>query len=362
MIIPTLERGGAEKQLFMLARGLDRARFSPLVVALTRGGPYEDDLRDAGVPCAVIGKNRRFSVSALLRLRRLLARERPDVVHTWMFAANAVGRVAARLAGRPRVVIGERCVDKWKGRGRLALDRALVRWTDAVAANSGSVADWLARVGVPRDMVRVIPNAFDPAGCPARPLDELGGFGDAPRVTSMGRLWPQKRFDVVLRAMRGIVDAFPAATLTIAGEGPLRAELEALAGRLGLGGAAKMPGRVADAPALLRGSDLFLFASDWEGMPNAVMEAMYVGVPVVAAAAPGVVDLVKDGVNGVLAPLGDGAAMAAAAVALLRDTERMQSLAQRARRDIVEGYSVAAMVQAYEGLYERVAAGREGAR
>jgi len=116
-----------------------------------------------------------------------------------------------------------------------------------------------------------------------------------------------------------------------------------------------MPGEVADVPALLAESDLLLLSSDYEGMPNCVMEAMYARVPVVATDAPGTVDLVQDGVTGVLVPRGDPEALAAAAVALLRQPARMRALAESARRVVLERHSPRRMVERYEALFERLA-------
>ena len=121
LIIATLERGGAEKQLSLLATHLDRTRFEPRVFALTRGGPWREVIEEHGIQCDVIGKARGVSPRALMRLAWRLRRWRPDVVHTWMFTSNAYGRVAARLAGVRRVISEERCVDVWKGRVRLAV-------------------------------------------------------------------------------------------------------------------------------------------------------------------------------------------------------------------------------------------------
>lgn len=355
MIIATLERGGAEKQLVMLVAHLDRTRFEPSVVALTRGGPYERLLKDHGIPCDVVGKKAPLSPVALMRLVSLLRRRKPDVVHTWMFTSNAYGRVAARLAGVRRIIAGERGVDLWKGPIRLALDRILAPITDCVVANSKSVFDWLCSKGIPRSLIETIPNALDPADYPAKSMDSVGGVGLAPRLIAVGHLRPDKRYDVVLRAMGLILRDFPRAQLTIAGKGALRPRLEALASDLGVVGNVSMPGFVEGVPRLLFESDLFLTASAYEGLPNAVMEAMYAGVPVVATDAPGTVDLVRHAVTGVLVPGGDHEALAQAAVSLLRDSERMQGLAERARRTIVENYSVERMVSAYEQLYSRMA-------
>jgi len=355
MVIATLERGGAEKQLVLLATHLDRARFSPTVVALTRGGPFEDALREHRVPCEVIGKRRGVSPLALVRLRRLLRSLRPDVVHTWMFTADAYGRVAAKMAGVRRIVSSELCVDQWKGPVKRAIDRLLAHVTDCVVPNSDSVAAWLQSVGLPERIILTIPSAFDPAGYPMKPLEQPAALSLAPRLIGVGRLYPQKRYDVLVRAMAEIVREVPQAQLTILGEGPCRRQLEPLVASLGLTGRVEMPGEVANVPRRMAESDLLLMSSDYEGMPNAVLEAMYVGLPVVATAAPGTRDIVRDGETGVLVPLGDHEALARAALSVIRDPQRGHALAVRARREVLQQYTVERMVSAYEALYERLA-------
>jgi len=357
LIIATLERGGAEKQLYLLATHLDRKRFEPLVIALTRGGPYQRALQDRGVECEVIGKSRSISPGALLGLVRALRRRRPDVVHTWMFTANAYGRAAARIARVRGLIAEEQCVDLWKGPVRLGVDRVLARMGGRVVANSASVAEWLCSVGIPGALIETIPAAFDPAGYPLKAPARAAAPVQAPRLCAVGRLYPQKRYDVLLKAMAHVVRACPQASLTIAGEGPCRPQLEQLVVRLGLAGSVRLRGEFSAIGELLLGSDLFLMASDYEGLPNAVLEAMYVGVPVVATAAPGTVDLVQDGVTGVLVPRGEGEALGEAAAALLGDPERRRALVERARHHVLAVHSVEQMVRAHERLYELCAAG-----
>jgi hypothetical protein len=115
-IIPTLVRGGAEKQLALLAAGLPRDQFDVHVAVLTHSGPLEETLSAAGVPVTVIGKRWKVDPLAYWRLKALIRRLKPDIVHTWLFAANSYGRQAAIAAGVKHIVAGERCVDPWKSR------------------------------------------------------------------------------------------------------------------------------------------------------------------------------------------------------------------------------------------------------
>ncbi|MGZ0166573.1 MAG: glycosyltransferase, partial [Planctomycetales bacterium] len=114
LLIPTLDRSGAEKQLTHLAIGLPRDEFDVEVVALTRGGPYEEQLKAAGIPLTIIGKRWKFDPFALRRLGKLIADKQPDILHTWLFAANAYGRMAVGSNPVSKVVVSERCVDSWK--------------------------------------------------------------------------------------------------------------------------------------------------------------------------------------------------------------------------------------------------------
>src|SRR5262245_27857652 len=150
-IIPTLVRGGAEKQLTLLAAGLPRDQFDVHVAVLTHSGPLEATLHHAGVPVTLIGKHWKFDPLSYWRLRKLMKTLRPDIVHTWLFAANAYGRQAAYSAGVPHIVAGERCVDPWKSAWQLAIDRALARCTERIVTNSTGVKDFYAGRGLPAE-------------------------------------------------------------------------------------------------------------------------------------------------------------------------------------------------------------------
>jgi len=134
-IIPTLDRSGAEKQMTLLVRGLPCEEFEVHVAVLTRGGPMLAELESAAVPVTILGKRWKFDPHAFWRLFRLVRGLKPDLIHTWLFAANTYGRAAGVLAGVKCLVAGERCVDPWKT-WELWFDRCLARHTARIAANS----------------------------------------------------------------------------------------------------------------------------------------------------------------------------------------------------------------------------------
>ena len=160
MIIPTLVQGGAEKQMSLLAAGLPRDQFDVSVCVLTHSGPWEAFLKEQGIAVEVIGKRFKADPIAFGKLVRYLRKTKPDLVHTWIFAANCYGRAAARLARIPHIVAGERCVDLWKSEGHFWLDRKLESSTDAIVTNSNGVVDFYVDHGLSREKFRVIPNGI----------------------------------------------------------------------------------------------------------------------------------------------------------------------------------------------------------
>lgn len=358
-LIPTLDRSGAEKQMAMLARGLPRDRFQVEVAALTRSGPLEAELSDAGIPVTIIGKPLKVDPFALTRLVRLLKKGSFDVIQTWIFAANAYGRVAARLANVSVVVVAEMAVDLWKGRGERAVDRRLTTWCDRLVGNSRAVVEFYRGVGVPEDRLAMIysgvtdeePPAIDPAAVRA----EFGFPAPTPLVLFAGRLAEQKRVDDLLKALDLVQHVQPDVRALIAGEGPLRGRLEETARAYRLDDRVRFLGHREDVPRLLAAADMLVLPSSYEGLPNVVLEAMRFRKPVVATAAPGTTEVVVDGETGVLVPIGDQVRMARAIRDLVRDPTTARRLGAAGRARVEAHFTAAAMIEQFAELYERLA-------
>ena len=289
-IIPTLDRAGAEKQMTLLARQLPRREFEVQVCALTRGGPLLTDLHQAGIPTTVIGKRWKLDPQAYWHLKRLVARFRPDLIHTWLFAANSYGRAAGIACGVKCLVAGERCVDPWKGWTELSIDRYLARRTDRIAANSTAVRDFYVRHGLPAEKFTVIPNGVPPAE-PSRSsrqilLAELGLPEDARLIGAVGRLWPQKRLKDAIWAADLLKVIRNDVHLLIAGDGPHRDRLRRFRDQVEIRDKVHFLGHRDDVPRLMPHFDVLWSTSGYEGQSNAILEAMAAGVPVVATDIP----------------------------------------------------------------------------
>lgn len=361
-VIGELGTGGAEYQLHELVRGLDRTRFAPTVLALSRGGYWAGRLRALDVPVMELPSRRSMELARLRALRRALRAVAPHVLHTVLWSGNAYGRLAAIGLGIPVVIAAERNVIH-RPRWQRTLERALDLVTDRYLVNSAAIVEQLARHGgLPRAKMAVVHNGIDLAGVPAFDLDRRRarvalGFDPARRlVAQVGRLEPQKDYPTFLDAAARVAAAVADVDFLVVGDGALRATLEAEAGRLGLGTRVRFTGVRHDVPALLAAVDVLVLASLHEGLPNVVIEAMAVGAVTLATDVGGSRELVVPDETGVLVPVRRPDVLAGATIALLADAERARRLAVAARRRIEECFTVEAMVRRTTALYEEALA------
>jgi glycosyltransferase involved in cell wall biosynthesis len=355
LLIDTLRPAGAEKQLVTVATGLDRRRFEPHVLCLTATGAYEAALREAGVRVTLIGKRHKVAGLALWRLRALLRRERPRILHTWMFTCNLYGRLAAR--GLPIATLAsEVAADVTKSAARLAIDRLLAPATHAFYVNSSVVARFYhQRCGIPLEKLVVIPNGVRVAEMDRVPRAALGVREDAFVVCCAGRLSPEKGFDRVIEALGTPSLRGRNVELVVAGEGPSRQPLEALAAARGLADRVHLLGHRDDLPGVLKAADAFVLASWHEGMPNVLMEAMALGVPCVTTLVGGVEELVVDGESGLVVGPSAPGPIAAALERLMDAPGLARRLGAAARERMACSFSIEANVRRFEALYAALA-------
>ncbi|MEZ6135671.1 MAG: glycosyltransferase [Pirellulaceae bacterium] len=353
-IIPTLVEGGAEKQMALLATHLDREQFESHVIVLTHSGPLEESLRSAGVHVHLIGKCGKVDPRAHWRLKRTIRRI-ANVVHTWLFAANSYGRYAAHRCGVPVIIAGERCVDPWKSRWHFMVDRYLQKFTTRIATNTGAITQFYSQHGLDSAKFAVIPNAVLPSQEAALSKEELfERLRIPPRgrvVGAIGRLWPQKGYRDLVWASELLRVAYEDVWTIVVGDGPELQRLQQLRDKYHAHEALRFVGHRSDAKQLLSAFDTLWNGSLYEGQSNTILEAMSLGVPVVASDIPGNRDLVINDETGYLFPLGDTGMLTKTTNNLLRDPERMQRLGAAARHRVVENFSLQGMISAYERLY-----------
>jgi glycosyltransferase involved in cell wall biosynthesis len=352
-LITELNTGGAQKALARLLSHLDRQRFVASVACLYNGDEVvAREIRSMGIPVTDLCMSAKYRWDAFWRLYHLLRRERPTILHTWMFHTNIPGRVLGRLTGVPIVINSERTMgqeDDW----RYALNRFTHPLADRITCVSQQVADFVVqRVGLPPEKTVVIPNGVQLEKFHDLPTTEEARSAlhlpcDEPLIGTVTRLDQVKRVDVLLKACARMERAHT----VIVGDGPERARLEAVAHRLGLAARVHFVGQQLDVRPWLAALDVFVLSSDWEGMSNALLEAMAARLPVVATAVGGTPEVVVDGITGLLVPPSDPAVLAKATSRLLSDLDLRSAMRQAGRARVERHFSIAETVRCTEDLY-----------
>ena len=287
-------------------------------------------------------------------LRRWLATHEVDLAYVSMLKHDAfVALGEGRRLGFPVVLrpegagaTGDLAWQSWGRFGRVIAARC--KLADAVVSIAPAITDELTRAGYDRSRIHPLPNGVP---VPEPPWQRRAGWRDEPRAVFVGRLAPEKGLDVLIDAWPHVVAAFPKARLTLIGEGPERPSLEARAARLGLGGAIELPGATDDPTGRLRAADLFVLPSREEGMSIALLEAMALGLPLVATSIPGNRRLVHDFKNGRLVPPGDPAALARTVIDQWSGFDRAFHMSRAARRRVQDEFSIQAVARRHLELF-----------
>jgi glycosyltransferase involved in cell wall biosynthesis len=348
--------GGVAAHVLGLVGALPRDRFE-LHVACPRESLVWRRLEgDAGVRLHAIGAHREAAPGDVRSFAALLPLVRgADVVHAHSSKAGFLARLAAAATRRRRsCLFTPHGWSFWAAEGAearfyVALERRAARWCRAIVTLSASERDAGLRAGVGRpEQYRVIPNGVALDDHAAEPEPVPG------RLLVVGRFAAPKRPDLVLRAFGDVVASFPEAELHFVGDGPGRAEAVDLSNELGLGGRVRFLGVREDVPELLRKASGLVLASEYEGCPLVVLEAMAAGVPVVATAVGGMSELVEDGRSGILSRPGDDADLAAALRRLLASPAEARAMGEAARGDAERRFSHDRMVSDLVALYDEI--------
>jgi glycosyltransferase involved in cell wall biosynthesis len=354
---------GGERYLLALATELDRKRFR-LSVIVPDDGPLVERLHALDIDTARVPLNERLvSPGAFLTLVRTLQRLHPAIVQSHGARSNVYTRLAARYAGVPIVLstvhnsLFDYEVSRWRRRLYVLAERLTSPLADRILCVSQAIArDLVERYHIDAARTVVVHNgidawAFRPARPPAAVRAELG-IADGCRVIVMaGRMTAQKGWDVLLEAAARLAAARGDLAWVLVGDGPLRAALTRRAADLDL--AVRFTGARSDMADVLGAADVVVLASRSEGLPFTLLEAMALGMPVVATRVGGVPEVVEDGRSGRLVPRDDPAALAGA-VAGVVDAPEAAAMGARGRARVETAFTLDGMVRAVERVYTTV--------
>ena len=332
-----------------LVRRLDPRRFKVHVACFHRDGAWLSRVLERAasvVEFPIQGFARPDTARQLLAFARWCRRERIAVVQTCDLYANTFGLPGAALAGIPVRIGSRRELNPDKSAWQIRTQRAAYRCATKVVANSPAAGRILREEGVGATSIAVIPNGLDPGVFSDRP-----GSNRIRAIVTVANLRPEKSHETLIAAAASLAGSYGEVRYQIVGDGPKRRELEALAVTHGVADRVQFLGHREDVPAILSAADAFVLPSRSEAFPNSAIEAMAAGLPVIASAVGGLVDLIDHGRTGLLTAPGDRDALASSLRYLIDEPERATAMGRAARAEVQQRYSFDRMIAAFEDLY-----------
>jgi glycosyltransferase involved in cell wall biosynthesis len=342
--------GGGELKLLELASLLSREKYEITIASVGQGGPLEERFRALGCPTHVLPKAFGFDPRLPWRLAKLMRACNAELVMSTLFYADIISALATCIC-RPKALISWEVVTGRLSWYQVLAYRLLAGRFAHVAAVSDSIHPFIRGLrGMKAERISTIYYGVDlekyrPVNRPANGTGLVFG--------TVARLVYQKGHTWLLEAIPRILEKYPQARWRFAGDGAKRSDLEAQAQRLGISHAVEFLGSRSDVQDLLGTFDVFILPSLWEGFPNVLLEAMACGLPVIATAVEGTVEMVLDGETGRLVPKEDTAALAAAMLELAGSAKVRQQMGKNGRARVESHFSLGKQVAEFEVLFDR---------
>lgn len=360
-VISKLPIGGVENQLLMVLKNYDRRRFFPFVCSLSDKGDIGKEIEDLGVEVYCLNKLKHtFDWTMVKDIYHFIKKKNIKIVRTHQYHANLYGRLAAKLAKVPCIVASVHNVYTMDRKfHRRIMNKFLSRFSDKVVAVSETVKkDILKYDGLHEDEIMVIYNGIDTDSFVNRDGNairkELGIPSDVPVIGTVGRLTPQKGQKCLIEAISRMKEKFTEIMLLIVGEGPIKDELKDYVNTLNINKNVIFTGSRRDVPALLSAMDIFVLPSFWEGLPNALIEAMASGKPIIASDLPPVREIFDSEKVGVIVPVRDSTAISSSIESLLNNKSRSETLGKFAKERAFSQFDIKTAVERYTSLFENI--------
>lgn len=357
-VIGMLPVGGAERTLVDLANNLDKEEFEVTVWTIKDEGELIKELSE-NVEYRTLDASGKWDIRAPIKFIYKLQLERPDIVNSLLFFDNLLVRIAGLLVKEPLIITGVRAVPNDKSLYRSFLDKTTQSWSDIIISNSEAGAKYVISRGASPEKVQVIRNGRDmnqySNGYASDALyDSLSLDSTIPIVGTVGRLIERKGHYDLLDAWPSVLESHPKVQLLLVGDGPEQEGLEDRAQKLGCRDSVVFAGQRDDVSDLLDAMDVFVFPSHYEGLPGALIEAMAAGLPIVCTPVDGNAELIQGGESGIYVSPESPTELESAICNLLEDSTERERLAANARKRVEQNFSISAMVNEFESLYQKI--------
>jgi len=362
-LITDLNIGGTEKILYELVTRIDQKKFSPIVCGLKSWGYYAEKIKEKGIKVITLNLEQGFwlkkNFQAMFTLVKIMKEERVDFVHTFLFRANFLGRIAASLAGVAKVISSIRVMEEEK-KYHLFLEKLTSSLTDKFIVNSEALKNFvLEKIKVPPEKIEVVYNGIDLSGLPKVEnkikRQELGCSEKDILIGTVGRLHKQKGIEYFLEAMKLVtgyrLQVTGGVKFLIAGDGPEGESLKFKVQGLKLEERVKFLGWRKDALEIISILDIFVLPSLWEGTPNVILESLAYAKPTVATKVGGVGEIVEDQVSGLLVEPASVQALADAIIWVLKNPEKAKEMGNKGKEKVEKFFPIDKMVRETEEIY-----------
>jgi glycosyltransferase involved in cell wall biosynthesis len=359
-IIDSLHLGGAQEVVLNLAT-CGSPRFHHEVATMHGRGIYWDRLAQAGVKVHSLSPHKFLPAYIASIPWRILA-DRPDILHCHLIPSNIIAKPLGALLGVPVIINHDHTNDPHRIDNKilLALDKSTNRFAHHIIAVAAACRDFLTtHESIPQEKISLVPNAIDlrrfsPGEASRDEARARLGLPAASRIVAgVGRLNPQKNFALFLDIAAQLATRFPDLHFLLAGDGPEEQMLREKASALGIANRVTFSGYVADTRLVYLAADVLLMPSRYEGLPMTLLEAMAMGLPVVASKLDGIAEVIGDGSEGFLVPSDDAALFVERTAVLLADAELSSRISKNARAKIEASFSVERMTSSVEDIYDR---------
>lgn len=358
-IIDDLDIGGTEQQLYELIKNIDKSRFKPVVCVINKMGIVARRIEKLGIKVLFKKKRFKFDFLIIFYIIHVIRRYNIDIVQTFLFTSNTWARIAAILADTKYIISSERNVDVWKKNFHFFIDKILSCFTDAVIVNASAIKDFIIRNKAicskyPINRIFVIWNGSTIERLETQQDDLSINFPQKLIVGTVGRLERAKGHINIIKCAQQMEKYN--CIFVIVGDGSLKEYLKNEIKKKQLLRTVFITGQSKFPIEWLKKMDIFILPSLWEGCPNAIIEAMMVGLPIIASDVGGIKEMV-DNKSGFLIPANDVNSLVKKLTILIENEKLRKSMGNHAQKRALQLFDISKMVSIYENTYTEIIKG-----